>query len=93
MEMSDAVVRAGGRALVLCQSGRLIGEAREAGAEIIEFPAKTKNPARILWNAQRIAALVEREQVDIVGQVRQLIVIQHQPVQIDQIHDAVRQAR
>jgi glycosyltransferase involved in cell wall biosynthesis len=66
VEVSDAVVRAGGRALVLCQSGRLIGEAREAGAEIIEFPAKTKNPARILWNAQRIAALVEREHVDVV---------------------------
>ena len=66
VEVADAIVRSGGRALVICQDGRMIAEAREAGAEIIAFPAKTKNPARILWNAQRIVALVERERVDIL---------------------------
>lgn len=66
VEVADAIVRAGGRALVICQLGRMIAEAREVGAEIIAFPAKTKNPARILWNARTIAALVEREHVDII---------------------------
>lgn len=66
LEMADAIVQSGGRALVLCEPGRLVGEARAHGAEVIEFPAKTKNPARILLNARRIATLIEREGIDIV---------------------------
>lgn len=66
VEIADAVVKAGGRALVLSEGGRLAPRLAEAGAEFVPFPAATKNPLRILWNARRIAHLVRRENVDLI---------------------------
>lgn len=66
VEIVEAVVRAGGRALVLTEGGRLVGRVEAGGGEIVPFPAGTKNPARIMLNARRLARLVEAENVDLL---------------------------
>ncbi|TCT08809.1 glycosyltransferase involved in cell wall biosynthesis [Tepidamorphus gemmatus] len=66
VDIAAALVAAGGRALVATTGGRLVGELREAGAEWLQFPAATKNPGRIVWNAERIRRLIAAEGVDIV---------------------------
>lgn len=66
IEIADAVTRAGGRALVLTEGGRLIPDLEAAGGTWIPFPAKSKNPARIFINARAIAKLIGRESVDLV---------------------------
>lgn len=66
VEVADALTRAGGRALVLSEGGRLAGRLAEAGGELIAFPAATKNPARIVWNARRIRAIAAAEGVDLI---------------------------
>lgn len=66
VEIADAIVNAGGRAIVLSEGGRLAPKLADAGAEFVPFPAATKNPLTILWNARRIAAIIRRENVDLV---------------------------
>ena len=66
MEIAAAVVRAGGRALVLAEPGRLAPEVIAAGGEIVEFPAATKNPLKMLVNASAIERLVRQLGVDLV---------------------------
>lgn len=66
VEIAGAVVRAGGRALVLTEGGRLAGRVTEAGGELVDFPAATKNPAKIWRNGRAIARLVRSEGVDLI---------------------------
>jgi glycosyltransferase involved in cell wall biosynthesis len=66
VEIADAVVRAGGRALVLAEPGRLAPEVIAAGGEIVEFPAASKNPVRMLANAYAIERLIRQLGVDLV---------------------------
>jgi glycosyltransferase involved in cell wall biosynthesis len=66
VEIAGAVARAGGRALVLAEPGRLAAGIAAAGGEVIPFPAATKNPLRILANARSIAAIARREGVDLI---------------------------
>ncbi len=58
IEMAEAVTQAGGRALVVSAGGRLEDELAEAGGELIRFPAKTKNPLAILYNAAKLVRLI-----------------------------------
>ncbi len=66
VEIADAVVRAGGRAIVLAEPGRLAADIAKVGGEVMPFPAATKNPLRMLANAGAIARIVRREHVDLV---------------------------
>lgn len=66
VEIADAIVRAGGRALVLSEGGRLATRITAAGGEFVPFAAATKNPARLLWNALAIRRMIESEGVDLV---------------------------
>ena len=66
IEIAGAIAQAGGRALVLSEGGRLACKIGASGGEFIPFPAATKNPARMMWNAREIAKLIERENVDLV---------------------------
>jgi glycosyltransferase involved in cell wall biosynthesis len=59
-------VRAGGRALVLAEPGRLAARITAAGGEVVPFPAATKSPLRILANAGAIARIVRGADVDLV---------------------------
>jgi glycosyltransferase involved in cell wall biosynthesis len=66
VEVAEAIVRAGGRALVASEGGRLAGELAEVGGELIPFPARTKNPAQLLLNARRLATLIAARNVDLI---------------------------
>ena len=60
IEIVEAVVRAGGRALLLAEpGGRLAPRVAAAGGELIAFPAATKNPIRLLANARAITRIVQ----------------------------------
>lgn len=66
IEVAGAICKAGGRALVVSAGGRLVAHLQDAGGTFIPFPAASKNPARIIWNAQALAAIVRREGVDLI---------------------------
>ena len=67
VEIAQAVVRAGGRALVLAEpGGRLAPRVTAAGGELMPFPAATKNPLRMLANARAIVRLVHEHGVDLI---------------------------
>jgi glycosyltransferase involved in cell wall biosynthesis len=67
VEISAAIVRAGGRALVLAEpGGRLAPRIIDRGGEVIPFPADAKSPLKLLRNAAEIARLIGRERVDLV---------------------------
>ena len=66
LEIVQALVQAGARALVATEGGRLVGELQALGGEFHRFPAATKNPVAMAGNARKLAALIAREGVDIV---------------------------
>ena len=66
IEIAEAIERAGGRAIVLSEGGRLVQRLRDTGAELRFFAAATKSPFRMLWNARRIARMVKRDGIDLV---------------------------
>jgi glycosyltransferase involved in cell wall biosynthesis len=66
IEIAGAIVRAGGRALVLSEGGRLAARVASAGGEFIPFAAATKNPLHILWNAHLIARMIADEGIDLL---------------------------
>ncbi len=66
LEITEAVVRAGGRAFVLSEGGRLADDIARAGGHVFPFPAATKNPARIVTNGFRLARFVRGHGVDVI---------------------------
>ena len=67
VEICEAVVRAGGRALVLSEpGGRLAPRVTAAGGEVIAFPAATKKPLKLLANAREIRRVVAAEGVGLI---------------------------
>jgi len=66
VDVAAAVVAAGGRAVVASQGGPMVRELLRAGAEHVELPLQSKNPAVMWRNAGRLAALIEDRGVDLV---------------------------
>ena len=66
IEIADALVRAGARALVAAEPGRLADGLAAAGGELIAFPAASKNPLRIMANARALAGLVTARGIDLI---------------------------
>ena len=66
VDIAEAIVRAGGRALVASEGGPMVGELNRAGAEHIELPLASKNPLIIYKNIERLVELIRRESVDII---------------------------
>jgi glycosyltransferase involved in cell wall biosynthesis len=66
VEVADAIVRAGGRALVASAGGPLAREVERAGGTHVTLPLASKNPFVVHANARRLAEVIEREGVDIV---------------------------
>ena len=58
VEMVQAIVRAGGNALVASSGGRLVAAVERAGGTHITLQLASKNPARIWKNAARLAFLI-----------------------------------
>ncbi|MDE2515829.1 MAG: glycosyltransferase family 4 protein [Rhodospirillales bacterium] len=66
IEITEAVARAEGVALVASAGGRLERAVARAGGRHIRLPLDRKNPFAIWRNAARLAALIRAEQVAIV---------------------------
>ena len=66
LEVAQAVVAAGGRALVASQGGRLEGELAALGGELIRLPMGSKNPWTVWRNAERLARIVRAEKIDLI---------------------------
>jgi glycosyltransferase involved in cell wall biosynthesis len=66
IEITEALVAAGARALVATEGGRMADRVAAAGGELVAFPAAAKNPVRIAANAVKLSRLIEREGVDLV---------------------------
>jgi glycosyltransferase involved in cell wall biosynthesis len=66
VDVAAALVDAGWRAVVASAGGRLVRDIERAGARHVVLPLASKNPAIVLANARRLAALIERQKIDIV---------------------------
>ncbi len=66
VEIVQAIVAAGGTALVASEGGRLVGAVEQAGGRHVRLPMATKNPVAIWRNAGRLADLMRAEKVSIV---------------------------
>ncbi len=66
IQIADAIVRAGGCALVATEGGRLAGEVTAAGGEIITMPVASKNPATVLANIGRLSRLVRERGIALI---------------------------
>ncbi|MEM6487924.1 MAG: glycosyltransferase family 4 protein [Pseudomonadota bacterium] len=66
VEIAEAVVAAGGRALVATAGGQLAAKIGRAGGDVVEMNAATKNPLNIWQNAGVLERLIRDEGVDIV---------------------------
>jgi glycosyltransferase involved in cell wall biosynthesis len=66
IDVAAALVRAGARALVASEGGRLASELQAVGGVLAPFPAATKNPFAMALNVPRLARLIAEERVDLI---------------------------
>jgi glycosyltransferase involved in cell wall biosynthesis len=66
IDIAQAVVRAGGKALVATRGGRMTARLEADGGRLAQMPVQTKNPLVMLGNAARLVALIRQEKVSIV---------------------------
>ena len=66
VEIAEAVVKGGGRALVATAGGALAADVRHAGGEVITLPVHAKTPWVIYRNIARLEKLMEDEAVDLI---------------------------
>ena len=66
IDVAAALVRAGARALVASEGGRLASELQAVGGVLAPFPAATKNPFAMALNVPRLARLIAEEGIDLV---------------------------
>lgn len=66
VQVAEALVVSGHRAIVVSQGGRMVERLTKAGGEHIILPVASKNPLVMIFNIVRLARLIRRESVDIV---------------------------
>ena len=66
VDMSAAIIKAGGRSLVATRGGRLVDKLKRAGATVVLLAVHSKNPLSQLKNHFALRKLIRREKVDIV---------------------------
>jgi glycosyltransferase involved in cell wall biosynthesis len=66
VEMTRAIVAAGGRALIATAGGRMEADIEAAGGRVLRMPAHSKNPATMLVNSLRLARIIREEHVDLI---------------------------
>jgi len=66
LEMTRAIVSAGGTAIVASEGGRLAADIDKAGGRLVILPAASKNPLTILANRGRLIRLMRGEKIDLV---------------------------
>jgi glycosyltransferase involved in cell wall biosynthesis len=66
LDLTRAVVQAGGRVIVASRGGRMAPKLEAMGGRLVRIPAKSKNPLVIAANAWRLARVIRREKVSLV---------------------------
>lgn len=66
IEVAQAIVEDGGKAIVASCGGRLVADLEAIGAHHVTLDLKTKNPVRIWTNAGRLAQLIADEKIDLI---------------------------
>lgn len=66
LDVAQAVVRAGGKALVATRGGRMASRLLADGGRLAEMPVQSKNPLVMLGNAARLVDLIRSEKVSLV---------------------------
>jgi len=66
VEITEALTRAGARALVATEGGRLATAVTDAGGAIVTLPMASKNPVTMLANARRLAKLIEDRNISLI---------------------------
>ncbi len=66
LEVTEAIVEAGGRALLASKGGRLEPEFARVGGELIRMDAKSRNPVTIKLNEGKLRQVIREEKVDLV---------------------------
>ena len=66
IDVANAVVRAGGKALVATRGGRMAARLQADGGRLAQMPVQTKNPLVMMGNAARLVDLIRKEKVSIV---------------------------
>ncbi|MBV1706638.1 MAG: glycosyltransferase family 4 protein [Hyphomicrobiales bacterium] len=66
VDLAAAQAAAGYRALIASEGGRLVAEVQALGGVWLPFPAASKNPIAMALHVRALAAVLAREQVDVV---------------------------
>lgn len=66
LEITEAIIRAEGRALVATRGGTLEGRVTRAGGELVHMPADSKNPLVMRRNADYLAKVIREAGVDVI---------------------------
>lgn len=66
LQIAEALVKAGNRAIVVSEGGQLVDGLKAVGAEHIEMPVAAKSPVTLLSNAWRLVALIRKQNVAII---------------------------
>lgn len=66
IDVTAAIVKAGGKALVATAGGRWTADIIRAGGTVLTLPLKNKNPFIIWRNKKRIEEIIKQHRVDIV---------------------------
>jgi glycosyltransferase involved in cell wall biosynthesis len=66
IDIAQAVVSAGGRAIVATRGGRMAARLVADGGRMAQMPVQTKNPLVMLGNAARLVDLIRKERVSLV---------------------------
>jgi glycosyltransferase involved in cell wall biosynthesis len=66
LEVTEAIVEAGGRALLASKGGRLEPEFARLGGELIRMDAKSRNPVTIKLNEGRLREVIREQNVSLV---------------------------
>ncbi len=66
LEMTEAIVAAGGHALVASEGGRMDDELAQLGGELIRLPLKSKSPITLWQNRNALRRVISERRVDLV---------------------------
>ena len=66
LEVTEAIIQAGGRALLASRGGRQEAAFEALGGELIRMDAKSKNPITLKLNEGKLKRLIAQEHVDLV---------------------------
>ncbi len=66
LEVSEAIIEAGGKAIVVSQGGPLTRALKKYGATHIKLPVASKNPLVMFANAGRLTKLIREQRVDLI---------------------------